>query len=61
MRTRKMGMVVLIVGLLGFLQLTRRPSFETIRTVDMLQLVASGACFGVALVTLLGVVRRRGD
>jgi hypothetical protein len=35
-----------------------KPSFATIRGVDVVQLIATGMCFGVALATLIVFVRR---
>jgi hypothetical protein len=34
-----------------------RPSFQSIRPVDAVQLIATGMCFGVALVTLVMFLR----
>jgi hypothetical protein len=39
----------LLIGLLGFNRVMQSPQFESYRTVDVIQLVASGAGFGVAL------------
>lgn len=47
----------LIVGLIGFLALTQRPRFADIHTVDVLQLLASGMCFGVALAGVIAILR----
>jgi len=60
-RNRRVGVAALIVGLIGFMTLTRNPRFETFHTVDVLQLLASGMCFGVALMALLGRLRPRQD
>lgn len=49
--------VPLFIGLIGFFNLTRSPRFETYRTVDVLQLIATGMCFGVALSALFVVLR----
>ena len=48
----------LLIGLLGFNRVMQSPQFESYRTVDVIQLVASGAGFGVALTGLL-VMRLR--
>jgi hypothetical protein len=41
--------VVLFTGLMGFFRVTGSPRFEAYRTLDVIQLVASGASFGAAL------------
>jgi hypothetical protein len=45
--------IPLLVGLLGFSRLTQSPQFESYRTVDVVQLLGSGACFGAALTGLM--------
>ena len=49
----------MILGLIGFINIARRPRFELFHTVDILQLLASGMCFGVALMILLGRMKTR--
>ena len=51
-------LVLVIVGLIGVFSLTERPRFQGYHTVDVVQLVASGMCFGVALARLLASRRR---
>ncbi|MGC1910488.1 MAG: hypothetical protein WA660_01530 [Candidatus Acidiferrales bacterium] len=51
--------IVLCIGLIGLFNLTQRPRFEMYRTVDVLQLIASGMSFGVALILLM--IRFRGQ
>ena len=46
-------LIPVIVGLSGLFSLISRPRFQTYHTVDVLQLLASGMCFGIALVWLL--------
>ena len=58
MADRKRPLVVawimpLLIGLLGFYRVAQSPHFESYRTVDVIQLVASGACFGAALAALI--------
>ena len=62
-RPRRPPMVVAFVGVgLGLLFLAsglNRPTIANMRTVDLVHLLATGACFGVALVaTVLFFVRR---
>ena len=49
--------VPLIIGLIGLFNVVRQPRFETIHTVDVLQMIASGMCFGVALVAVIAFFR----
>jgi hypothetical protein len=50
--------VPLLFGLLSLFNMVGKPSFTTIRGVDVVQLMATGMCFGVALATLVVFVRR---
>jgi formate/nitrite transporter FocA (FNT family) len=47
----------LIVGLVGLINLMNRPRFASIHNVDVLQLLVSGMCFGVALAMLIAHLR----
>jgi hypothetical protein len=51
--------IALIVGISGLMTVVGRPRFATYRTVDVLQLVAAGACFGIALAEILRALRDR--
>ncbi len=57
-RLRVRALVVIIIGLIGLVSLMQRPRFQTYHTVDVLQLLASGMCFGLGLVYLLSRRRR---
>lgn len=61
MRKRRTIAVPGIVGLIGFMTIARNPRFEAFHTVDVLQLLASGMCFGIALMALLGRLKPRGE
>jgi hypothetical protein len=50
--------VPLLFGLLSLFNMVGKPSLATIRGVDIVQLIATGMCFGVALATLIVFVRR---
>jgi hypothetical protein len=50
---RRHAIIVIMLGLIGFSALARRPRFQEIHNVDILQLLGSGACFGVGLTLLL--------
>ncbi len=53
--------LLVFVGFIGVFTLTQRPRFQAYHTVDVLQLLVSGICFGVALTRALLVIgpRRR--
>lgn len=51
------AIVPAIIGVIGLITLMGRPRFAAFHTVDVIQLFASGMCFGVALVALIGIVR----
>jgi len=58
MRSRRSAAALLILfGLFGLTIVMRHPRFATFHAVDVLQLLASGACFGVGITLLFG--RRR--
>jgi hypothetical protein len=45
--------ILLFIALIGFYRVTQSPRFESYRTVDVIQLVTSGAGFGAALTGLI--------
>ncbi len=47
------------VGLIGLYNVTREPRFDQLRAVDVVQLIATGMCFGAALVMLIMFFRGR--
>ena len=49
--------IPLLLGFLAFFNVVRQPRFDAVRTVDVVQLVGSGMCFGVALVALIAFLR----
>lgn len=51
--------IVIVIGLIGLLPLTRRPRFQNYHAVDVLQLLASGACFGVGITLLVERIRSK--
>jgi hypothetical protein len=59
-RRRHLASIVIpaVVGLSGLFTVIGRPRFQTYHTVDVLELVASGLCFGIALVGTVGIFRR---
>ena len=46
-----------VVGLVGLVKLRGKPRFQSFHTVDVLQLLATGMCFGVALALLFAILR----
>jgi len=59
---RKRGPVVLwivplMVGLAGFYRVAQSPNFAAYRTVDVVQLLGSGACVGAAFVGVVLMLR----
>jgi hypothetical protein len=51
--------VLLLAALTGFYGVTQRPRFATYHTVDVVQLLGSGACFGATIVGIIVSIRRR--
>jgi hypothetical protein len=49
----------LFIGLLGLFELIGKPRFQAYRTVDMVQLFASGMCFGICLMWLIERLRNK--
>ena len=47
--TVSVAVLVAFIGLMGLFTASRRPSFEALPAVLVLQLIASGMCFGAAL------------
>jgi hypothetical protein len=47
----------LFIGLVGLTNLVHQARFESYRNVDVLQILASGMCFGVALSALFALLR----
>ena len=45
--------VLLVIGLWAFFDIARKPRFATFQGSDVVQLVAAGMCFGVALASLV--------
>jgi hypothetical protein len=50
-------MIPLLVGLVGFNRVTQSPQFELYRTVDVVQLLGSGVCFGATMVGIILMLR----
>ncbi len=50
--------IPLMVGLVGFLRVSQSPSFAAYRSVDIVQLLGSGVCFGATMVGVIFMFRR---
>jgi hypothetical protein len=49
--------VLAVFGLVNIVRMIGRPSFETLRPVDAVQLVGTGMCLGAALFALVLFLR----
>lgn len=62
-RTRNLGVTIVllgVVGSIGFVNLAQRPRFQAFHTADVIQLLATGMCYGMALAAIFSLVRKRG-
>ena len=50
-------LILVVFGFIALMNVARNPRFEAFHTVDVLGLMASGVCFGVALALILRVLR----
>ena len=48
----------LLIGMMEFFDLYRRPTFATLRSMDTFQLIICGMCFGIGLTGLIEFLRR---
>ena len=53
--------VPLLFGLLSLFSMMSRPRFATFHGSDVVQLLGTGMCFGVALASLIFFLRSRGE
>ncbi|MGB6877778.1 MAG: hypothetical protein WBD87_17275 [Candidatus Acidiferrales bacterium] len=51
-------LVLIVIGSVGFLNLSQRPRFQAFHPVDVLQLLATGMCYGAALAGILALLRK---
>jgi hypothetical protein len=49
--------ILIFIGSIGLVNLMHQLRFETYRTVDVVQLLGTGACYGVALFALVLLLR----
>jgi hypothetical protein len=57
--TLSIAALVAFIGLMGLFVASRGPSFEAVPAVFVLQLIASGMCFGAALGAIVMHFRSR--
>ena len=50
--------VTVIIGCIGLVHLMEQLRFQNFHNVDVLQLIGSGMCFGVALMALISMFRK---
>lgn len=50
-------LVPLLFGLVSLFNIVGNPRFATFRAVDVVQLIATGMCFGAALASLVMILR----
>jgi hypothetical protein len=60
-RSRMIGLFLLMLGSAPFFANLGKPGVEALRGHEIVGLMASGACFGVAIVALLGRLKLRND
>jgi hypothetical protein len=54
---RAQPLILVVFGLVALMNVARNPRFEAFHTVDVLGLMASGVCFGVAFTLILRLLR----
>ena len=57
-KTRALAPLLLLLAVVAFVPLTRSQRFAAYRTVDVVQLLASGACLGVGLTLVVFAFRK---
>lgn len=50
-------LVLILIGSIGFVNLSHQARFQAFHTVDVIQLLGTGMCYGVALAGILSLVR----
>jgi hypothetical protein len=56
-RLARIAAVLAVFGLASLFRMLGKPSFETVRLVDAVQLIGTGMCFGAAIVALVLLLR----
>ena len=60
-KSRIASLFLALLGLMALLSSMSKPRVEALHGADILGLVASGVCFGVAFVGLIGRLRLRNE
>ncbi|MBZ5666074.1 MAG: hypothetical protein LAO30_15855 [Acidobacteriia bacterium] len=60
-KKRSLGLLLLLLAVVAFVPLTRNQRFAAYRTVDVVQLLGSGACLGVGLTLVVFSLRKSSD
>ena len=50
-------LVPVLVGSVGLMHLASQPRFASIQTVDVVQLLGTGLCYGVAMAAVIAMLR----
>ena len=50
-------LITLFVGFMGVYRVSQSPNFQMYRTLDIVQLLGSGVCFGVTMVGVIFMLR----
>ena len=50
--------ILIVIGSIGLFELMQRPRFQAFHTVDVLQLLATGMCYGLALAGIFALLRK---
>lgn len=61
MRNRAVGFILLFFGSVSLYRISHTPRLDALHGSDIVQLLGSGACLGVAMVALLGRLKLRSE
>lgn len=51
-------LILIVIGSIGLFELMQRLRFQAFHAVDVLQLLATGMCYGVALAGIIALFRK---
>ena len=52
-------LILIVIGSIGLFDLMQRPRFQAFHAVDVLQLLATGMCYGFALAMIIVFLQKR--
>ena len=61
MKSRLRAIPALFIALVGFANVATKPRFASFRGVEVVNLIAVGACFAVGVLILIGLTKSRGS